>query len=103
MGRKQLSHGIQTGKKQTKKQQLTLKKLIQRMHMHLLVRDNTWAGPWAAPSNPRAGPRNCRAGPYKTRVSWASLPCDGSGRAETFENMMDRAGPDRELFEKVMG
>ena len=41
------------------KTQLDVKKSRQRMHMHLLVRDNTWAGP----SNTRAGPRNCRAGP----------------------------------------
>ena len=64
------------------------------MHMHLLVLDNTWAGP----SNPPAGPRNCRAGPYRARVSWASLPSDGPGRdgpgrAETFEEMMGRDGP----------
>ena len=61
----------------------------QRMHMHHLVRDNTWAGR----SNPRVGPRNCRAGPYRPCVSWASLPCYGPGRAETFEKRMGRAGP----------
>ena len=42
----------------------------QRMHIHLLVRDNIWAGP-----------RIFRAGPYRARVSWALLPCDGPGRA----------------------
>ena len=64
-----------------------VRKSRQPMHMYLLVRDNTWAGPWAGPSNPRVGPsnpragsRNCRAGPYRARVSWASLPYDGPGR-----------------------
>ena len=88
------------GKKTTKK----TTKSRQRMHMHLLVRDNTWAGP----SNTRAGPRNCRAGPYRARVSWASLPCDGPGRAGPgffgnvmgwpgrgpfCDDLMDQAGP----------
>ena len=40
-----------------------------------------WNSAWAGPSNPRAGPRNCRPGPYRARVSWASLSCDGPGRA----------------------
>ena len=82
MGRKQLSHGIQTGKNSAKQTiNVNVKQSRQRMHMHLLVRDNTWAGPGTRPSNARAGPRNCRAGPYRARVSWASLPCDGPGRA----------------------
>ena len=63
--------------KSNEKPTINVKNARQRMHMHLLVRDNTWAGP----SNPRAGLRNCRAGPYRARVSWASLPCDGPGRA----------------------
>ena len=66
------------------------------MHMLLVLRDNTWAGPWVGPSNPRAGPRKCRPGPYRARVSWASLPCDEPGRAETFEKMM--AGPGRAVI-----
>ena len=47
------------------------------------------------PSNPRAGPRNFRVGQYRTRVSWASLSCDGPGRAgpRFFLNVMDWAGP----------
>ena len=64
MGRKQLSHGIQTGKN-NEKPTTTAKKSRQPMQMYLLVWDNTWAGP----QNPRAGPRNCRAGPYRARVS----------------------------------
>ena len=87
MGRKQLSHGIQTGKKH-RKTNINVKKLAQRMHTHILVGNNTWAGP----SNPWVGPWNCPAGTYRARVSWASLPCDGPGRAEAFENMMGRAG-----------
>ena len=61
------------------------------MHMYILLRDNTWAGP----SNPRAGPRNFRAGPYRARVSWASLPCDAPGRAgpRISDNVMGWAGP----------
>ena len=69
------------GKQTSKKQQLTSKKSRQRMIMPLLARQNTWAGPSAGQSNPRPGPRNCRAGPYRARVSWASLSCDGPGRA----------------------
>ena len=69
MGRKQLSHRIQTGKN-NEKATINVKESRQRMHPHLLPRGNTWAGP-----------RNCRAGPYRARVSWASLPCDGPGRA----------------------
>ena len=88
MGPKQLSHGIQTGKKQ-RKTTINVKNTLQRMHMHLLVRDNTWAGP----SNPRASPCNCRTGPYRARVSWASLPCDGPGRAVIFKKVMGWAGP----------
>ena len=65
--------------KKTTKNNNEGKKSRQRMHMHLQVRDDTWAGP----SNPRAGPRKYRAGPYscRARVSWALLPCDGPGRA----------------------
>ena len=77
MGRKQLSHGIQTGKT-IEKPTINVKNSRQRsVYMNVLVRNHTWAGPL----NPRAGPRNCRAGPYRARVSWASLPCDGPGRA----------------------
>ena len=73
------------------------------MHMHLLVWDNIWAGPWAGPSNPRAGPRNCRAGPYRARVSWVSLPCDMPGRAGSRLLKHDgpgRAGPGRFFFKQ---
>lgn len=49
----------------------------------VLLRENTWAGPWLGPSNPRAGPRKRRAGSYIARVSWAS-PCHGLGRAVSF-------------------
>ena len=77
MGRKQLSHGIQTGKN-NEKPTINVKNSRQRcVYMHVLVRNNTWAGP----SNPRVGPPNCRAGLYRARVSWASPPCDGPGRA----------------------
>ena len=62
--------------KKNEKTTIDVNKSCQRMHMHLLLRDNTWAGPL----HPRTGPRNCRAGPYRARVSWASL-CDGPGRA----------------------
>ena len=87
MGRKQLSHGIQTdGKKQRKTN--TLKASRQLMHMHLLVR-NTWAGP----PNSRAGPRNCRAGPYRARVSWALLPFNGPGRAGPGRDFGKNDGP----------
>ena len=50
--------------KTTKKQQLINVKISRQrsVYMHVLVRNNTWAGPWAGPSNPRAGPRNCRDG-----------------------------------------
>ena len=50
--------------KNNEKPTINVKILCQRsMYMHVLVRNNTWAGPWAGPSNPRAGPPNCRAGP----------------------------------------
>ena len=54
-----------------------------RMHMHLQVPDDTWAGPL----NPRAGLRNYWAGPYSARIPWASLSCEGPrpGRAETLK------------------
>ena len=84
--------------KNNEKPTINVKKSRQSRHMRLLVRDNTWASPWAGPSNSRAGPRNCRAGPYRALVSWASLPCDGPGRAETFEKMMGRAGPGLEFL-----
>ena len=60
--RQQLSHGIQTGK--NNENPTIIKESRQRMHLHLLVGGNTWAGP----SNPRAGPLDCRAGPYRVRV-----------------------------------
>ena len=72
--------------KTNEKPTINVKKSRQRMHMHLLVRDNTWAGP----SNPRGSPRDCRAGRYIVRVPWALLPCDGPGRAGTFENDLVR-------------
>ena len=54
MGRKQLSHGIQMGKT-NEKPTVNAKNSHQRsMYMHVLVRNNTWAGP----SNPRACPLN---------------------------------------------
>ena len=62
------------GKKNKRKTAINVKNSRQRMQMYLLVRDNTRAGPWAGPSNPRAGPRNCQASPYRARVSWALLP-----------------------------
>ena len=62
--------------------------------MNLLVRNNTWAGPWAGWSKPRAGASNCWAGPCRARVSWASLPRDRPGRADMFEKMMGRAAAD---------
>ena len=75
MGRKQLSHGIQTGKN-NEKPTINVKNSRQRsVYMHVLARNNTWAGP------------------YRARISWASLPCDGPGRAETLEKVMGRAGP----------
>ena len=77
MGRKQLYHGIQTGKNNEKPRTNVTISRQRSVYMHVLVRNDTWAGP----SNPRAGPRNCRAGPYRTHVSWASLPYDGPGRA----------------------
>ena len=43
MGRKQLSLGVQTGKT-NEKTTINVKKKCQRMHIHLLVRENTWAG-----------------------------------------------------------
>ena len=69
MGRNQLSHGIQTGKTNEKPTSNVKNSCQRSVYMHVLVRNNTWAGP-----------RNCRAGPYRARVSWASLPCDGPGR-----------------------
>ena len=90
MGRKQQSRETE---KKNEKPTINLQKSRQRTRMHFLVRDSTWAGPWAGPSNPRAGPRNCRVGQYRARVSWTSLPCDWPGRAETFAQMMGRAGP----------
>ena len=68
------------------------------MHMHLSVRENTWAGPWAGPSNPRAGPRSCRAGPYRARSSW--LPCDGPGRAAAHHIKNRWAGPPASAHDK---
>ena len=92
--RKQLSHGIQTAKN-NEKPTINVKESRQRMHLHLLVRGNTWA----SPSNQRAGPRNCRAGPYRAHVSWSSLTCNGPGQAGPliFENVMGWAGP-RPIF-----
>ena len=96
MGRT-LSHEIQTGKHNEKPLHVTESR--HRMNLHLSVAGNTWAGPWAGPSKPRAAPRNGRAGPYRARVSWASLPCDGPGQGETFENDgPGRVGPGREFL-----
>ena len=79
MGRKQLSHGIQTGEN-NEKTTFNGKESRQRMHLHLFVRGNIWAGPWAGPSNPQAGPHNRRAGPYRVRVLWAPFICHGPSR-----------------------
>ena len=70
------------------------KKTRERIYLHLLVRDNTWADPL----NPRVGPWKWRAGPYRARVSWAALSMSwaGPGRADIFETLMGRAGPGRE-------
>ena len=47
VGRKQLSHGIQT-RKNNEKPTINVKKSRQRsVYTHVLVRNNTWAGPWA--------------------------------------------------------
>ena len=54
------------------------------MHMYLLERDNTWAGP-----------RNYRASQYRVRVSWASLPNDESGRAGPGRDFRKNDGPGR--------
>ena len=49
MGRKQLSHGIQTGNN-NEKLTANVKQSRQRsVYMHGLVRNNTWAGLWAGP------------------------------------------------------
>ena len=70
------------GKKQ-RKPTINVKEARQYMHLHLLVRGNTWAGP-----------RNCRAGPYRARVSrGASLPRDGPGRAGS--SLLKNDGPGR--------
>ena len=70
------------------------------MHMYLLVRDNTWAGPWAGPSN--HGPARQTHGPAHAIV-WPAhiepvshgLRCHVMGRAGSriFENVMGWAGP----------
>lgn len=57
VGRKPLSHGIQTGN-ETRKINSIVKVSRERIHMHVLVRDNKWADP----SNLRAG-RRCFYGP----------------------------------------
>ena len=67
------------------------------MHMHLLLRDNTWA----RPSNPRAGPRNFRAA-YMEPVFHGPrchvMGRAGLGRDETFEKKLGRVGPGREVL-----
>ena len=42
----------------------TTKKILQDIYLHLSVRDNTSAGPWPGPSNPRAGPQKWQPSPY---------------------------------------
>ena len=88
-------HGIQKEKNEEKK---TRKRIRQRIGLHLLVRDNKWAGPWPGPSNPRTGPRKWRADPYRARGSWVSPPMSraGPGRVDINETLMGRAGPGRE-------
>ena len=93
MGRKYLSHGIQTGKNNEKQRKMNNeRKKNTSAYAHVPFSTGQHMGrpmgrpvkPWAGPSNPRAGPRNSLAGPYRARVSWTSLPCDGPGRVENF-------------------
>ena len=80
MGRKQLSHGIQTGKNNGKPK-IDVKKSRQRMHMHLLVSGQHMSRPMGRTVKSTGRPTYFRAGPSRPRVSWVSLPCHGPRRA----------------------